>query len=144
MTKRVYRSITLILLSLSTVLIAQEFKRYRAAKLDQAATEEARQVVSGEPGLEVTVYITADTFDKVCAFYKSVGHEYRVIGQRSRKLPNGQDLKDAFYLLDGAKDLMASKMWVKIQRPYIGAGLSRGAPSSEIRDVTAIVLSQKK
>ena len=145
MTKRGYSLTLLVLLSLCTLALGQEFKRYRGAKIDTAATEEAKRLAATDPGLEVTVYVTADSFDKVYAFYKSAGHEYQMLGKRTRKLPTGQELKDAFFLLDDAKDLVTSRMWVKIQRPYIGTGLARGDTSpADIRDVTAIVLSQRK
>lgn len=143
MTKRVYRRIALILLSLSILSWGQETKRYRGARQDAAATEEARNA-AGAAAWEVTVYTTTDSFDKVYTYYKSVAQEYQVLGKRTRKLPNGQELRDAFFILDDAKDLASSKLWVKIQRPYIGAGLARGAATSDIRDVTAIVQSQKK
>jgi hypothetical protein len=144
MTKRVYRLIILVLLSLPAVAFGQEFKRYRGAKIDQAATTDAQRLAATDPGLDVTVYVTADSFDKVYIFYKSAAREYRMLGKRVRKLPTGQELRDAFFLLDDSKDLVNSKMWVKIQRPYIGAGLARGASPAEVRDVTAIVLSQRK
>ncbi len=46
-----------------------------------------------------------------------------------------RDLWEAYFIFDGAKDLMSSKLWVKVQRPYIG---------EEVRDVTAIIVSEKK
>ncbi|MGC9971399.1 MAG: hypothetical protein ABSE56_12505 [Bryobacteraceae bacterium] len=144
MTKRVYRLIALVLLSLPAVVLGQEFRRYRGTKVDRAATEQAQRAAATDPGLEVTVYVTADSFDKVYVFYKSFAREYNMLGKRVRKLPTGQELRDAFFLLDDAKDLVNSKMWVKIQRPYIGAGLARGASVAETRDVTAIVVSQRK
>jgi hypothetical protein len=144
MTTWVYRLITLVLLSLSPVTFGQEFKRYRGAKFDQPATDEVRRVVAAEPGLVVTVYLTPDSFDKVYAFYKGAAHEYAMPGKRTRKLPTGQELRDAFFLLDNAPDLVHSKLWVKIQRPFIGSGLARGSTAAEVRDVTAIVLSQRK
>jgi len=45
------------------------------------------------------------------------------------------DLWEAYFIFDGAQDLANSKLWVKVQRPYIG---------EDIRDVTAIVVSEKK
>ncbi len=145
MSKRVYHLIALLLFSLGSLALAQEFKRYKGAKADTAATEAAMRLAATEPGLEVTVYVTSDPFEKVCDFYKSVGHEFQTIGKRTRKLPNGQELRDAFIILDDAKNTLTSKMWVKIQRPYIGGGLDRkGASAEEIRDVTAIVLTQRK
>jgi len=144
MTKRVYRLIALVLLSLPVVTLGQETRRYRGAKVDQVATAEAQRLAATDPGLEVTVSVTADSFDKVYEFYKGFAHEYHMLGKRVRKLPTGQELRDAFFLLDDAKDLVSSKKWVKIQRPYIGAGLAHGSSTAETRDVTAIVLSQRK
>ena len=144
MTKRVYRPITLILVSLSILAQGQNFKRYQGARQDAAATEEARRGASSVGGAEITVFVTPDPFDKVYGYYKSVSREYRVLGSRVRKLPNGQELRDAFFILDDAKDLASSKMVVKLQRPFIGAGLARGSGATETRDVTAIVLSQRK
>jgi hypothetical protein len=144
MAKRVYRLIALVLLSLPAVVLGQESRRYRGAKVDQAATEEAQRQAATDPGLEVTVYVTADSFDKVYDFYKGFAHEFHMLGKRVRKLSTGQELRDAFFLLDDAKDLVNSKRWIKIQRPFIGAGLARGSSAAETRDVTAIVLSQRK
>lgn len=145
MTKRAYRLIAVLLFTLASASLGQEFQLYKGAKPDAAATAEARRLAATDPGLEVSVYVTSDPFEKVCEFYKGIGHEYRMIGKRARKLPNGQELRDAFILLDDEKSIVTSKIWVKIQRPYIGAGLDRkGVPMSEIRDVTAIVLSRRK
>jgi hypothetical protein len=47
----------------------------------------------------------------------------------------GYDLKEVCCIFDSAKDLSTSKLWIKVQRPYIG---------EDIRDVTAIVVSEKK
>jgi hypothetical protein len=82
----------------------------------------------------------------VSAFFKQSAKEFKVIGSRARKLPNGQELKDDFFILDGAPDLASSKRWVKIQRPYLGQfGLARNAGAqSEIRDITALILTRKK
>jgi hypothetical protein len=145
MSKRVYRLIALLLFCFGSLSLAQEFKSYKGAKPDAAATAEAQRLAAAEPELEVTVYVTADPFEKVHEFYRGVGTEFRMAGKRTRKMPNGQELRDAFIILDGAKNILTSKMWVKLQRPYIGAGLDRkGTPSTEIRDVTAIVLSKRK
>ncbi len=138
----VYRLITLFVLSI--LAHGQDWKRYRGARHDAAATEEARRSGSAAGGVEISVYTTSDSFEKVYTYYKGVAQEYRVLGQRVRKLPNGQELHDAFFILDGAKDLASSKMWVKIQRPFLGAGLARRSDGSEARDVTGIVQSLKK
>ena len=121
-------------------------KIYPAAKLDRTATQQAKASPAAQPDVEIAVYTTADGFDKVYGFYQRNAKEYKAIGSRARKLPNGQDLRDAFFILDDGRDLLTSKHWVKIQRPYIGQyGLGRnGAGAGDIRDVTAIVLTRKK
>lgn len=119
---------------------------YPGARLDRAATQQAKASPAAQPDVEIAVYTTADAFDKVFGFYQRNGKEYKAIGSRARKLPNGKDLRDAFFILDDGRDLVTSKHWVKIQRPYIGQyGLGRnGAGAGDIRDVTAIVLTRKK
>ncbi len=121
-------------------------KTYPGAKLDKAATAQAKAVPAADQSADVAVYTTADAFDKVYGFFQKSGKEFKPIGSRSRKLPNGADLRDAFFILDDAPDLSTSKRWVKIQRPYIGQyGLGRnGAGEKDIRDVTAITLTKKK
>jgi hypothetical protein len=120
-------------------------KMYPGAKIDQAGTEEAKVAAGAQPELEVTVYTTPDPFDKVVAFYSKNGREFKPIGSRTRKLPNGQEMKDAFFLLDEGESLATSKRWVKLQRPYLGQyGLARNGAQSDIRDVTAIVLTKRK
>lgn len=132
--------------SFAAIAWGQQANRvYPGAKLDQAATNTARNLASSRPDFETTVYTSADSFDQVYAFFKKNATESKVIGSGARKLPNGQTLRDAFFLLDHAASLADSKRWVKIQRPYIGEhGLSRAAAKNDIRDITAIVLVRKK
>jgi hypothetical protein len=81
----------------------------------------------------------------VYAHFKTSAREFKMIGSRVRKLPNGQELRDAFFILDAGESLAASKNWVKIQRPYIGQfGLARNSAPTDIRDVTAIVVTKQK
>jgi hypothetical protein len=119
---------------------------YPGAKLDKAATEQAKTGPAAQPDSEVTVYTTPDAFDKVYGFFQKSGREYKAIGSRVRKLPNGKELRDAFFILDDGRDLVTSKRWVKLQRPYLGQyGLGRnGAGQDDIKDITAIVLTRKK
>jgi hypothetical protein len=119
---------------------------YPGARIDQAATNEARAAASSRPDFETTVYTTTDSFDTVYAFFKRGAREFKVFGSGARKLPNGATLQDAFFLLDEASSLPESKRWVKVQRPYIPEhGLARGAPAAgELRNITAIVLVRKK
>jgi hypothetical protein len=48
--------------------------------------------------------------------------------------------------LDGADDLMSSKLWIKVQRPYIGRVKMEGFQPEygDVRDVTAIVVAEQK
>ncbi|MGQ9569350.1 MAG: hypothetical protein ACUVUQ_00630, partial [Thermodesulfovibrionales bacterium] len=78
---------------------------------------------------------------KVSSFYKGIAKEYsmpRASGTsgkpRKSDLFEG-DLWEAYFIFDGAKDLASSKLWVKVQRPHIG---------EDVRDVTAIVVTEKK
>jgi hypothetical protein len=136
----------LALLGVAALAVSQQTsKMYPGARIDQASTEEAKSAAALQPELEMTVYATPDPFDKVYAFFKKTGKEYKVIGSGARKLPNGQELKNAFFILDEGEDLVSSKRWVKVQRPYIGQyGLTRNATQNDIRDITAIVLTKRK
>jgi len=109
--------------------LAQDFKPYPGAKLDEKSSREAS---AAAPGKQSQVFTTGDAFEKVYSFYKGLYKEY-TMSSSSPKLPSGQPLKWAFFILDGGKDLASSKYWMKIQRPYVG-----GADGQEIRDVTVI------
>jgi hypothetical protein len=119
---------------------------YPGARLDRGATEQAKIEPGVQPDQEVTVYTTGDAFETVYGYFQKNGKEFKIIGSRARKLPNGKELRDAIFILDDGQDLTSSKRWVKIQRPYIGQfGLGRnGAGQNDIRDITAIVLTRKK
>jgi hypothetical protein len=118
-----------------TASFAQDFKQYPGSRLDEQA---GRQASAAAKGLECQVYATGDSFDKVYAFYKGLYKEFSTPFP-TQKLPNGQEVKWAFFILDGGKDLSHSKYWMKIQRPYIGtiAGDGRG-DFKDIRDVSVI------
>ena len=119
----------LILASVSVVCLAQDFKPYAGSKLDEQAS---RQASAAAPGKQSQVYTTSDSFDKVCAFYKS---QYKEFPMRSSgpKLPSGQPVKWAFFILDGGTTLANSKLWMKVQRPYVG-----GADGQDIREISVI------
>jgi hypothetical protein len=89
---------------------------------------------------KATIYVNGDSYEKVYSFYKGVGKEYQMPGVsgKTTKLPSGKELKSAFFIFDGAKDLMSSKLWAKIQRPYIGLTMEEGP------DMTYIIVSEKK
>lgn len=117
----------ILLASTTWPAMAQDFKPYAGSKLDEQASREASAAV---PGKRSQVYTTADSFEKVNAFYKSLYKEYTALGS-GRKMGSGQQLQWNFFILDGAKDLKDSKSWMKIQRPYVGA-------ANDVRDVTVI------
>jgi hypothetical protein len=130
------RRFALFLVAISTLLasvnipcLAQDFKPYAGSKLDEKASSEAS---AAAPGKQSQVYTTGDAFDHVCAFYKGLYKEFTMRNSGPR-LPSGQQIQWAFFIIDGEKDLKSSKYWMKIQRPYVG-----GADGKDIRDVTVI------
>ena len=135
-----------LMLALTTAVAGQGFKIYPGAtKYTPPDTNETREAQKAlPPGTVATSYLTNDSFDKVVAFYKGFAQEYTMPGiPKGRKLPNGQELKQAYFIFDGAKDLATSKSWAQIQRPLIGSIDDQLEPR-DIRDVTVINLSQKK
>jgi len=124
---------------------AQTFKVYPgAAKMTRESAEMAK---INPAGTESTVYSTNDSFEKVVAFYKGVGKEYTMAWmKKSTKLPSGQELMSAMFIFDGADSIATSKSWAKVQRPYVGSVKMKGTTPEyqDIRDITAIVVTQKK
>ncbi len=145
MWRRKYTSVVLIL-AFAPFVVAQGFKIYPGAKeYTPPDTEQNREMKKAlPPGTVATSYVTNDSFEKVVAFYKGFAQEYTMPGMpKNRKLPSGQDLKQAYFIFDGAKDLTTSKSWAQIQRPLIGS-IDNNLQPRDIRDVTVINVSQKK
>lgn len=146
------QKITLVLATLALITTAaagQTPKVYPGAtKYTPPDTEETREALKAlPPGTQATYYVTNDSFEKVMEFYKRLGKEYTIPGQtKGGKLPSGQELKQAIFIFDGAKDITTSKSWAKIQRPFIGGIEFKGGRPEyhDVRDVTAIDLVQKK
>ncbi len=91
------------------------------------------------PGTTMTAYVTDDSFDKVVSFYKTFAKQYDIRRRRGdKRLPNGQELQQTFMIFDGAADIMTSRTWAKIQRPFVGSvDLKGSAPEyKDVRDVT--------
>jgi hypothetical protein len=143
-------SATLLLVLAGTTEVAgQGFKTYPGAtKFTPPVTEETKKALNElPPGTQSSYYLTDDSFEKVTEFYKGFAKEYTMpLGRRGGKLPNGQEMKAAFFIFDGAKDLATSKSWAKVQRPYIGSVEMKGLVPEyhDIRDVTAITVVEKK
>ena len=128
------RSVSLLLAgmlfaSANVLCLAQDFKPYAGSKLDERASREAS---AAAPGKQSQVYTTGDSLDKVYAFYKGLYKEF-TMRSTGPKLPSGQQVKWFFFIVDGGTTLANSKLWLKIQRPYVG-----GADGQDIRDITII------
>lgn len=138
------------LLLVTVAVSAGEFATYPGAKLDEGATQKSQQslAASGLKNRQVRIFTTGDAFEKVCSFYRDKGTPYQMPGREGEveKLPSGEELKETYFIFDGAPDLGSSKMWAKIQRPYIGGmkmtGLS--VEYEDVRNVTAIVVTEGK
>ena len=128
------------------VVSAADFKVYSGAKIDEKLTKEANdsgtKAAAGSKMTvpKATIYTTGDAYEKVYSFYKGVGKEYRMsnVSGTKNKLPSGKELKYSFFIFDGANDLMSSKLYAKIQRPYISMDMKEGP------DMTYIIVSEKK
>lgn len=135
------RNFFILLFIISSLLFSGNFQIYPGAKLDEKATKEAMDLAKeqGISNLNYSIYRSDDSFDKVCSFYKNISKEYnmpRSSGTQGKpKKYENYDLYEAYFIFDGAKDLSSSKLWVKVQRPYIG---------DEIINVTGIIVSEKK
>jgi hypothetical protein len=138
-----------MLFALSAPCFSAPFKVYPGARLEDVYEPKPSEVggkIAKAP--KVITFTTDDPFETVVVFYRSVAREYRMPGGSGKpiRLPSGQELKEAYFILDGASDLSASNHWIKIQRPYIEKGRA-GSPFSgqyeKIREVTAIIEEEK-
>ncbi len=137
----VFFTVAVLSTSISLHADGAEFQAYPGAKVDEKATQESREAAAAAKmkNVRTTIYTTPDSFSKVAAFYKRITREYampRASGTTGKpKRYETYDLYEAYFIFDGAKDLTSSKLWIKVQRPYIG---------EDVRDVTAIVVTEKK
>jgi len=133
-------------LAFAVAALAADFKLYPGAKMDEAATQAARQAAAESPlqpqGMVPTIYLTPDSFEKVATFYRGLGREYRMPGRQRKepqKLPGGQELKQAYFIFDGAKDLVTSRRWAKVQRPFIG-DVKMAGPTPQYQDIREVTV----
>jgi hypothetical protein len=126
------------------------FKVYPGARVEEVY--EAKQTETGakmSKSPKVIIFTTNDFFENVVAFYRGTGREYRVPGSSGKpiRLPSGQELKEAYFIFDGEADIMTSKHWIKIQRPYLSRGGTKEGLQGKygaVRDVTAIIEEDKR
>jgi hypothetical protein len=150
MKRVVYILALMILLFLPALGFSASFKVYPGAKIEdvyEAKQSEADSRMSKSH--KVIIFTTDDLFENVVAFYSSIAREYRMPGMagKSAKLSSGQELKEAYFIFDGAGDIVNSKHWVKIQRPYVVRGQTREGfhgRSETVREVTAIIEEDKR
>ena len=119
-----------LLISTAAPGIAQELKPFPGSQRDETASREAS---AAAPGKQSQIYTTSEGFDKVYAFYKGLYKQDTTMPSAGPKLPSGQQVQWAFFIMDEGKSLATSKSWMKIQRPYVG-----GVDGKDIRDVTVI------
>lgn len=147
--RRMIALMFLVSLTFHTAASAAQFKPYPGATVDSKASKEAADIAK-EAGItgKTTIYTTRDSFEKVYAFYKGMAKEYKMPREGGpQKLPSGQELREAYFIFDGAKDISVSKLWIKIQRPYVGSveiGKDFQVRYKDIRDVTAVTVSEHK
>lgn len=139
----------ILVLTVSAIVAGQSAKVYPGAKkYTPPDTQETRDALKAMPAGTVGYYYTTeDSFEKVVAFYNEVGKQYTFPSQgQNRKLPDGRELTRTFFIFDGAADLMTSKSWALIQRPFVRSVERKGnAPEYEdIRELTEIVITEKK
>ena len=139
-----------ILLFLPALGFSASFKVYPGAKLEDVyEAKQSETETKKSKSQKVIIFTTNDLFENVVAFYRSIAREYRMPGMagKSAKLSSGQELKEAYFIFDGADDIMNSKHWVKIQRPYLVRGRTREGFHGRfetVRQVTAIIEEDKR
>jgi hypothetical protein len=140
----------MILLFRPALGFSEPFKVYPGAKFEDGyELKESETGTKGSKPPKVIIFTTNDLFENVVAFYRSIAREYRMpgMGRNPVKLSSGQELKEAYFILDAAADLSTSKHWIKIQRPYLDKGRTGGplyGKYEKIREVTAIIEEDRR
>jgi hypothetical protein len=150
MKREVFILTFVMIFTLPVVVFAGVFKVYPGAKLEEVY--EANQTETGakmSKSPKVIIFTTTDFFENVVAFYRGLTREYRMpgTGGKPMRLSSGQELKEAYFIFDDAADIMTSKHWVKIQRPYLGKGQTGAGAHGKygaVRDITAIIEEDKR
>jgi hypothetical protein len=139
----------MMFLGLLAVVFAGSFKVYPGAKVEdiyEPVQSEAVPQMQKVP--KVIIFTTNDFFENVVAFYRSNAREYRMpSGGKPIKLSSGDELLEAYFILDDAGDIMTSKHWIKVQRPYLMRGRNGKGFQGKyeaVRNVTAIIEEDKR
>lgn len=150
MKRMVFVLACIILLILPAGTYGGSFKVYPGAKVEDIFEVKQSDVGKSKmaKGHKVIVFTTHDFFENVVAFYRGNAREYRVPGGgKPTKLTSGQELKEAYFILDNSADIMTSNHWIKIQRPYLVRERTQQGFQGKyetVRDVTAIIEEDKR
>jgi len=127
----------------AAVLKAADFQPNSGAKIDEKSAKMAKQVAQGT--VKRTIYTTPDAFEKAATFYKGIAKEYKVKGAagKTKKIPSGQELKLAPAHPISWHPSFGSRSSVRISEISTGRG-GFDFKHEDVRDVTAIVVSEKK
>jgi hypothetical protein len=111
-------AISAALLGVSLLAVAAEVRIYPGATAeDFEAWRRKHPNVTVPAGMHVKRYTTPDPLDKVVAFYAKIGSES---GQERRlRLQTGEEIHMRTFILDAKEDVQTSKLFVRIQRPYV-------------------------
>lgn len=153
----------------SAVPALADFEPYPGAQPDpelQKAVEEASTDFGVPVEGEMELFVSADPFEDVLAFYRKLGQEYflpaipgllrdgyerdlpaemRFGANGIETVPSGIRVKQAYVVLDGPPDIADAREWVAITRPLILEWDTDGTRFTygEVRDATAIVRVRK-
>jgi hypothetical protein len=135
--------------SFSAVVFAGSFKVYPGAEVEEIyKPDRSGAVPQTQKAPKVVIFTTNDLFENVVAFYRRNAREYRMPGGgKPTKLSSGHELLEAYFILDDAGDIMTSKHWIKIQRPYLVRGRTGEGFQGRyeaVRNVTAIIEEDKR
>jgi len=136
--------------TLPAVVFAGVFKVYPGAKLEEVyETTQSETGAKMSKSPKVIIFTTANFFENVVAFYRGFAREYRMpgTGGKPMRLSSGQELKEAYFIFDDAADIMTSKHWIKIQRPYLSRERTKEGFQGKygaVREVTAIIEEDKR
>jgi hypothetical protein len=147
MSRRLGISLPLVLMT--SVAIGGGFRYYpEAAVYTPPDTEANRQFTDAlRPGVTIRAWLTQARSSTSWAFTAPWARNTSLqAGCPRRSFPAGQLIQKTFVIFDGVPDLVTSRQWIRIQRPFVGAASDAhgGAQHQEVRDVTEIVLTERK